>query len=383
MRVLLDYRPALRQRTGVGEYTHQLIKALAALDDPLVVTAFSSSWKDRVDRSGFDQSGVTVIDRRIPVRILNLLWHRAEWPPIERVAGGAFDVVHSFHPLLIPSRTAAQVITIHDLDFLEHPERTRGEIRRDYPSLARAHAHRADHIVVPSRYTAAEVERVLGVPQSHITVCPAGVPAWRAPITRPPAGAGYVLFLGTLEPRKNVGLLLDAYRLLAGRRTIPRLVLAGRASEEARPWLDAIGKPPLSAAVEHIGYVAADARQALFEGARLLVLPSFNEGFGLPVLEALSLGVPTIVSTRGALPELVQDAALIVDPRSPEELAGAIARLLDDDALAAALAGKGLLRARQFTWARSARVLFEAFEHAVAARARRRAAAGSHGEARA
>jgi glycosyltransferase involved in cell wall biosynthesis len=141
-------------------------------------------------------------------------------------------------------------------------------------------------------------------------------------------------------------------------------------------------RAPLAGLVEHVGYVAADARQALFEGARLLVLPSFHEGFGIPVLEAMSLGVPAIVSNRGALPELVEDAALVVDPGNPEELAGAIARLLDDEAFAAAASGKGRLRARQFSWARSGRVLWEAFEHAVATRARRKTGARDGEETR-
>jgi glycosyltransferase involved in cell wall biosynthesis len=126
----------------------------------------------------------------------------------------------------------------------------------------------------------------------------------------------------------------------------------------------------LSGVVEHRGYVPADERQKLFEGARLLVLPSLHEGFGLPVLEALSLGVPTIVSDRGALPELVEDAALVVDPDSPEALAGAIDRMLADQALAAAISAKGRLRAGKFSWERSARVLRDAFERALEARAR-------------
>jgi glycosyltransferase involved in cell wall biosynthesis len=308
------------------------------------------------------------------------LWHRAGWPPVEALTGGRFDLVHSFHPLLVPSRHAARVVTIHDLDFMSHPERTRAEIRRDYPALARAHAHRADHIVVPSRFTAMEVERVLDVTSDRITVCPPGVPAWREPIARPPSDQGYVLFLGTLEPRKNVGLLLDAYRRLAERGPVPDLVLAGRATDAAQSWLDAIGRPPLAGLVEHRGYVPADSRQQLFEGARLLVLPSFNEGFGLPVLEALSLGVPTIVSNQGALPELVEDTALIVDPDSAEGLATAIERLLTDESLAAALSGKGRLRANRYSWERSARTLREAFEHATNTHARRRIANRGHAE---
>ncbi|HEV2983616.1 MAG TPA: glycosyltransferase, partial [Vicinamibacterales bacterium] len=161
MRVLIDYRPALRERSGVGEYTHQLAKALLA-SGTLDLTLFSSSWKDRI-APGAELPGAILLDRRIPVRLLNLLWHRAGWPPVEALSAGRFDVVHSSHPLLMPSRDAAQVITIHDLNFLSHPERTRAEVRRDYPPLAREHARRADAIIVPSAFTAGEVERRLGI----------------------------------------------------------------------------------------------------------------------------------------------------------------------------------------------------------------------------
>ena len=95
---------------------------------------FSSSWTHRLAADVVP--GATVIDRRIPVRLLNLLWHRAQWPSVEAVAGGGFDIAHSAHPLLMPSRRAARVVMVHDLDFLLHPERTQGEIRRDYPALA-------------------------------------------------------------------------------------------------------------------------------------------------------------------------------------------------------------------------------------------------------
>ena len=194
MRILVDYRPALRHRSGVGEYAHELIKALLAAfppestDDPLDVTLFSSSWKHRLQQHGDDLAAAARVDRRVPVKVLNFAWHRLEWPPAERLTGRAFDVTHSFHPLILPSLRAAHVITIHDLDFLTHPERTRAEIRRDYPALVRSHAHRADRIVVNSHFTAGEVERRLEVDADKITVCVPGAPNWR-PRPAPPADA--------------------------------------------------------------------------------------------------------------------------------------------------------------------------------------------------
>jgi len=370
VRVLIDYRPALRQRSGVGEYTHELARALITAFPPngpggrLDLTLFSSSLKDRFI-PGAELAGAASVDRRVPVSLLNFAWHRLNWPAAETLARGAFDVTHSLHPLLLPARDAAQVITIHDLNFLSHPERTRAEIRRDYPALARDHARRADAIIVVSQFTAREVEQSFDVPRARISVCSPGAPAW-PPREGPPADGGYVLFFGTLEPRKNLGGLLDAYeRLAARRRDLPSLVIAGQATDAARVWLDRLAGEPLRSLVRHIGYVDPSRRRALYEGARVLVQPSFEEGFGIPVLEAMALGVPVIAANRGALPEVVGDAGLIIDPENADELAAAIERVVDDGELAAGLAASGVRRARQFSWARTAQHVHAAYERAI------------------
>jgi glycosyltransferase involved in cell wall biosynthesis len=373
VRILIDYRPALRERTGVGEYVDQLVHALVALSlsggDRLSVAAFTSSWKDRPAPGAVD--GARLIDRRVPVRVLNFAWHRLGWPPVELLAGGAFEIAHSAHPLLMPARAAAQVVTIHDLDFAIHPERTRAEIRRDYPVLARAHAHRAHHVIVPSRYTARQVERLFELAPERIGVCPHGAPDWDA--RTPGSVGGYILFLGTLEPRKNVGGLLDAYaRLLARNPAVPDLVLAGAAAQGARPLVERLEQPPLAGRVRWIGYVDPDERRKIYEGAQLLAMPSFDEGFGLPVLEAMSLGVPVVAADRGALPEVLGDAGLTVNPEDPEALACAIERLASDQPLAAACSARGVLRARQYTWRRSAEAAVEAYRHARVEQRRRR-----------
>src|SRR5688572_25800702 len=182
------------------------------LTPPDTLTLFSSSWKDRLDAGRVPGTGV--VDVRVPVRVLNTAWHRLGWPPVERFAGPV-DVAHSFHPLLMPAARARQVVTIHDLDFLDHPERTRGEIRRDYAALAPRHARTAAAVVTVSRFTAGEIERRLEVPRDRIVVCSPGAPAWpRRPASAP---AGPILFLGTLEPRKNIGTLLKAYGALIAR----------------------------------------------------------------------------------------------------------------------------------------------------------------------
>jgi glycosyltransferase involved in cell wall biosynthesis len=362
VRILLDYRPALRERTGVGEYVHGMALALReqlTADDALVL--FSSSLRDRLDRNAVP--GTSSIDARVPVRVLNYAWHRLEWPPIELLAGAA-DVVHAAHPLLIPSRSGIRAITLHDLDFLDHPERTAAEIRRDYPALVPAHAQRADLVVTNSRHTAAQASDRLGVPSERLVICRPGAP--RGVRRAEPTSAGPVLFIGTIEPRKNLETLLRAYAQVLGERPdAPPLVIAGRAIDEFRSILSPLDEAPLAGRARYLGYVDAATRQRLFGEASMLVLPSLDEGFGIPALEAMAAGVPVVASRRGALPEVIGDAGLLVDPHDPAAFAAAIRSLLDDPQRRLALAEAGAARAREFTWEDSAVRLLAAYRGAL------------------
>ncbi|HTL46021.1 MAG TPA: glycosyltransferase family 1 protein [Vicinamibacterales bacterium] len=362
MRILIDYRAALRERTGVGEYVHQLASALVPLLVPGdELTLFSSSWKDRL--SPHAVPGASVVDARVPVRLLNYAWHRFGFPPVDWLAGH-HDIVQALHPLLIPARAAARFVTIHDLDFLDHPERTRAEIRRDYAALAPAHARRADRVVTVSGYTASEIVRRLGVDPLRIVLCPPGAPAWTPRHEAPVRGP--ILFMGTLEARKNVGVLLDAYaRLRAATPDAPELLLAGHAPPAAAGWLSRIAAPPLAGYVRHLGYVAGDRRQELYRSASMLVLPSLLEGFGLPVLEAMTIGVPVVVSDRGALPEVAGDAGQIVAAEDPDALAAAMERYLSDSAFYSGAVNRGLTRARQYSWRESAATLLASYTQAA------------------
>ena len=225
MRILIDYRPALHQPTGVGEHIHNLSQAIvaeSAHQSNVSITLFSSSLRHRLPINIVDNAHI--VDRRIPVRCLNWLWHHAEWPSIELLAG-TFDIAHSPHPLLIPSKLAACFVTIHDLYFLNHPNHTSGEIRTDYPKLAEQHAIRADGVIVPSHYTASLVHNQLGIPKERIILCANGAPTWTP--RSAPAYEGHILFVGSIEPRKNLSTLLRAYRsLISHRPHTPDLVLA-------------------------------------------------------------------------------------------------------------------------------------------------------------
>ncbi len=369
MRILIDYRPALRQRTGVGEYAHGLATALGARLPPEdSLTLFSSSWKDRLPNAVVP--GAHQADLRVPVRLLNLAWHRLEWPPVDFLAGGT-DIVHSMHPLMIPARSAARFITIHDLYFLDRPEHTQAEIRRDYAALAAGHARRADGVIVNSDYTKRQVIGRFGIDDELITVCTPGNPGWPRRIE--PLTPGPILFVGTVEPRKNLSRLMAAYaQVLERRPAVPDLVLAGHALpvttrelfSEASTIAKARNRTRLT------GYVGDAERQRLYREASMLVLPSLDEGFGIPALEAMTMGVPVIASNRGALPEVVGSAGIVVDPEDTSALASAIERVLEDEATRRRMADEGVARAAHFSWTSSAARLHEAYR---AAYRRRRA----------
>ncbi len=364
--MLFDYRPALRARTGVGEYLHQMVCALArTASGGDTVTAFSSSWKDRLSPPC---PGVDVSDAQVPVRALNLLWHRLGWPPVERFAG-AVDVAHSPTPLLLPTRKARRVVTIHDLYFLDHSEDTTAEVRRDYAALVRRHARRADLVVTSSHHVGALVVERLDVDPARVLTCPAGAPAWTP---RPDVPAdGPVIFLGTLEPRKNVVTLLDAWaRIIAGGGPVPPLVMAGGRGPGADVLLDRLTRAPLAGHVRHEGYLPDAQREAFYKRARLLVLPSLDEGFGLPVVEACAAGVPVLASRCGALPEVGGDAPLYLDPLDSEAWAHAVADLLQEPQRLESMRRRGVARAAAFSWTKSAEALWAAYR----ALAERRAA---------
>ncbi len=335
MRILLDYRPALRERTGVGEYVHRMASALLeqlAPDDTLVL--FSSSLRDRLD--GDVLAGASAIDLRIPVRVLNFAWHRLEWPPVDMLAGSV-DVAHAAHPLMIPVRSGVRAITLYDLDFLDHPERTRAEIRRDYPQLAPDHARRADLVVTISLYTAAQASGPARSPR-------------RSDRRLPARSAGHAASSGTASARPDTVRWHDRAaqesrcvvprlrRVLSQRPDAPPLVLAGRTVEQSAAILAPLSAPPLAGHVRHLGYVTAEVHRRLLEEASMLVLPSLEEGFGIPAVEAMATGVPVVASRRGALPEVLGDAGSLVEPSDDGALAAAMEALLAD---ATAAAGAG------------------------------------------
>jgi glycosyltransferase involved in cell wall biosynthesis len=308
--------------------------------------------------------------RHLPVPRLALYeaWHapeRLRWPGPER-ATGAVDVVHATAVAVPPTGRTPLVMTIHDLAFLADPGAyTRHGVRffRRGTELARRHA---SVVVVPSEATAAAC-RAAGFDDARLRVVPWGHDARPAP---PSAVAGvrqrfglpdrYGLFVGTAEPRKNLPRLLRAWR--AAGTEVP-LALAGPVG-----WGDDAELEQLARAVgaRRLGFVEPATRDALYAGAAVVAYPSLREGFGLPVLEAMSQGAPVLTSAGTATEEIAADAALLVDPLDETSIAAAIQHLLGDEPAARRLGESGRARAATYTWARSAAGYLAAYREAVA-----------------
>jgi glycosyltransferase involved in cell wall biosynthesis len=354
MNIGLDLRPSLARPTGVGSYVLALAQRLPGLAPEDNFVLFSASLRNRYPRRDWP-ANARLVDRRLPVRVLNYAWHRAQWPPLDRLVGAPLDLTHSPHPLLLPARKARRIVTLHDLFFLKHPDMTEAEIRRDYAPLVREHVRKADGVICVSEHTASEAQLLLGVPASKIAVIPNGIdPAYRLPVSPPEADAvlarhrlprGAFLYVGSEEKRKNLVNLVMAYMGLAGRRPrTPPLLLVGPGPEWSQGG--ALSGPQIRA----VGYLETPEIRALMSASAALVLPSLEEGFGLPVVEAMAAGLPVVCSRGSALEEVAGEAATLVNPLDTRSIASGLERILDDKARAEKQRAMGLERSRRFDW---------------------------------
>jgi len=354
MRIGFDGTPLFGPRTGVGWYTQELVEAVAeqAPNDELVLLPIS--W--RAARKPLDtrrRPNVSVQRRPLPARALWALWDRVAFPPLECLV--RCDVFHATNFVAPPSWRVPIVVTVHDVGFVHHPEAVTPAVQRMarvLPDVLR----RAAGIVAVSEFTRRELLDWLPDLADRVSVVHNGsharsVPA--APSTNPKEGP-YVLMLGTLGPRKNVVLALDALAVLRRRGVGLRLVLAG----EASPLLDIAAELERrglrETEVTVTGYLDDPSVASLLNGARALVFPSLYEGFGMPLLEAMEAGLPVVGVRAGATPETVGDAALLVEPGDTEGFADAMERAAFDDETRAVLVAAGHLRATEFSWERAA-----------------------------
>ncbi|NLS76176.1 MAG: glycosyltransferase family 4 protein [Chloroflexi bacterium] len=363
MRIGIDARISYYSGAGIGQYTKQLIRALSqvATTDEFTILQSRKDQSSLVDHPRFRRRSLwTPSHHRLEQLTL----------PLE-VALADVQLLHS--PDFIPPfrRKCKSVITIHDLAFLLYPNLLTRESARYYSQIDEA-TRRTDHIIAVSESTKRDIMRLLGVHDKYVTVIhEAADPIYR-PLDRGEAAAWvqdryhlvgkYVLFMSTIEPKKNLPMLLQAFRQMLDTYHIKaKLVVAGD-----RGWLfedvfQTVERLKLSEDVIFLGRVTNEELLNLYNAAQVLVHPALYEGFGLTPLEAMACGTPVIVSNASSLPEVVGDAGLLVDPKDPEDLAVAMARVLTTPELQQELRHKGLRRAKNFSWAKAAAQTLELY----------------------
>ena len=356
---------------GVHHYIYHLLQHLAQADGGLHYTVFVGKGAHLPDPAIVPLHSLWPTDRA-PVRVV---WEQCMQPWMLRRIGA--DLVHGpvfVGPLLAP---CPFIVTIHDLSFIRFPALFRPAKRLYLSVLTRVSARRARRLIAVSEHTAAEITRLLGTPPERVDVIYHGVdPAFR-PLPHDEVEAfrrrqglpeRFVLFLGTLEPRKNLVRLVESFARIQDEHAGLGLVLAG-----GRGWLygelfarvEALG---LSKKVMFPGYVTNDQLPLWYNAATILAYPSLYEGFGLPVLEALACGTPVLSSNASSLPEAAGNAAVMVDPYDVGALAKQLDRLLSERALRLELRERGLAHAKQFTWAQAAQKTTHVYRRALAGR---------------
>ncbi|MCU1613001.1 MAG: glycosyltransferase family 1 protein [Frankiales bacterium] len=370
MKIGLDATPLLGHRTGIGRYVQQLLTSLPTVGphDELRATAFTV--RGAGDLIGAVPDGVRVRARRAPARLLRAAWQRTEWPPVEMLTGRV-DLFHGTNFVLPPARAAAGVLTVHDLAFLLHRDTVSSDSVRLREIVPRG-VRRAGVVCVPSRSVAAEIGDLYRLPPERVQVTPLGVdPSWASADPLAPdqlrelrLDRPYLLFVGSLEPRKNLGLLVEAFGAAAASDPDgPLLALAGPAG-----WGPEMQVPAHAAdRVVRLGYLDETQLQSVVAGARALVFPSVYEGFGLPPLEAFATGVPVVATDIPTTRETV----------GGEPGLARLVPLADADALAAALVAEWTdpdeperrqrrrAVAAAFTWQRTAALTRAAYERAI------------------
>lgn len=353
---LLGHGPGYRQ-TGISRYVERLLAALPAAlapDDALVVLRSDDAIAARPGRrAAWEQAVLPIVARRRRLDVLHA--------PVNVV------------PLLVP---CPLVVTIHDLAYLRRPEVVPARRRRYFETLTRWSVRRARRVLAVSESTKRDIIELLGVSPERVAVTPLAAderfrPLPSADLDRFRRTAGiarpYVLYVGTVEPRKNLPALLRAFDRIAP--DVPHdLVILGPDGWMTAAFYETLGAIRAGDRVRRQEFVAAEELPAWYGAADLFAFPSLYEGFGLPVVEAMACGTPVVTANVSSLPEVAGEAAVTVPPEDEAALAEAMARVLTDPALAASLRIRGIARAGTFSWSRTAELTVETYRAALRAR---------------
>ncbi|GAB4400574.1 MAG: glycosyltransferase family 1 protein [Anaerolineales bacterium] len=354
---------------GIAHYIHQTLMHLPR--------AGAHTYIAFVADKAFRADGMEVVPSRLPTSRppVRILWEQT-FLPVELARRG-IDLLHAMAFVTPVFSSVPSVVTVYDVSFALFPESFRPFNRWYLTTMTRRSVRKARAVLAISQNTANDLGRLWGIPRDKIHLAYCGVddifrpvPGGEVQAFREARGlpAQYILFVGTLEPRKNVVRLVEAFALLKKQGLPHKLVLAGGRGWMYEPIFAAVERLGLESEVVFPGFVPRQELPLWYNGAAVFVYPSLYEGFGLGPLEAMACGTPVVVSDRASLPEVVGDAGLTVPPDDVSALAEAMAAILREPTLAARLRERGLRRARGFTWERTAQATVQAYESVLSER---------------
>jgi glycosyltransferase involved in cell wall biosynthesis len=360
----IDVTPLAGAPTGIAASVAELLAQLAVLDDPPRMLPYAISARALRDRSQLPE-GTRVIPG---ASMLISRWARHDSPSLDRWLRGA-EVIHATNYLAPPSARPT-LVTINDCSFVRHKHLCPPAIQGFEPVVRRS-IERGVHVHVPSQFVAAEITEIFGrsvADEGSLHVVPWGVPTLPVPSALPAelarfgaiaAGSPFVLAIGSIEPRKNLAHLVAAFAAIAPQRPGLLLVLAGP-DGSARPEIDQTVARLAAGVAERVvftGTISDPARAWLLQNAALLAYPSIYEGFGFPILEAMTLGTPVLAARAGSIPEVADDAAILVEPTDEPAMSAGIETLLEDAARRDELVNRGRANASRYRFADTARAI--------------------------
>jgi glycosyltransferase involved in cell wall biosynthesis len=379
MRIGIEYTSAVNQRAGIGRLTRELVAALLKLDEEnsyLLIKGRDSRYMDAeegIERDEDAPQNARLFTLPFTERMASILWQRLRVPlPLDWLTG-RLDVFHSPDFVLPPLRRARSVVTIHDLSFIIYPQFFEPNALQYLNSAVPRTLNRADLVVTDSEATKVDLISCFSLPAEMIEVVHAGVsPEFRrvddkAALRRVSAeydlSSPFILTMGTIQPRKNLRRLFQAYDFLVQDQGIPhRLVVAGEKGWLYQDIYSEVERLGLQERVRFLGFVPDADLPTLLSMADLFVYPSLYEGFGLPVVEAMACGTVTVISNTSSLPEVAADAALQVEPTDVTALAEAMHRAISEEGLRKELVERGLKQVARFTWEEAARKMLGVYE---------------------
>lgn len=372
MKIGFDISAQSLPRSGVGQYQINLLNTLLKIDKENFYNLYAFNFRNRERFADikFPSENYRINVIPIPQRLITAWWLLASFPLLESLAGEC-DIYHVSEVCIQPAKKAKSVAFIHDLTTVFYPHH---HVKSNVFLHGRRfkNIHKVDAVLTNSEYTKKDIVEYLHVNPEKVIVTHLGADERfcrknqsevqqvlrRYNLTKP-----YILFVGTLEPRKNIKTLIKAFDNLKNKYKMPhQLILAGQAGWFCEEIFEAISSSVNKSDIRHLGYILDEDVPVLMNGAQAFAYPSFYEGFGLPILEAMQCGVPVIASATSSMPEVGGNACIYINPDDVNDLSEKIYTVISDENLRKELSEKGIERAKNFSWEKCARKTLRVYE---------------------